>query len=53
MLAENLKIIGVVVGTIGVFTLLANSIPQVQSEVPQDLSFGADVSAAELTASGE
>ena len=51
--AENLKIIGVVVGTIGVFTLLANSIPQVQSEVPQDLSFGADVSAAELTASGE
>ena len=53
MLAENLKIIGVVVGTIGVFTLLANSIPQVQSEVPQDLSFGADVSAAELTVSGE
>tara|TARA_Y100001934_G_C12324011_1_gene761587 strand:- start:840 stop:1646 length:807 start_codon:yes stop_codon:yes gene_type:complete len=53
VLAENLKIIGVVVGTIGVFTLLANSIPQVQSEVPQDLSFGTDVSAAELTASGE
>ncbi len=53
MLAENLKIIGVVVGTIGVFTLLANSIPQVQSEVPQDLSFGTDVSAAELTSSGE
>jgi len=53
VLGENLKIIGVVVGTIGAFTLLANSIPQVQSEVPQDLSFGSDVSAAELTASGE
>ena len=53
MLGENLKIIGVVVGTIGVFTLLANAIPQVQSEVPQDVSFGVDVSEDELTASGE
>jgi cytochrome c553 len=53
VLAENLKIIGVVVGTIGLFTLVANSIPQVQSEVPQDLSFGTDVTATELTASGE
>jgi len=53
VLAEHLKIIGVVVGTIGIFTLLANAIPQVQSEVPLDVSFGADVSASELTASGE
>lgn len=53
MLFENLKIFGVVLGTIGLFTLVANSIPQVQSEVPLALSFGADVSADELMASGE
>jgi mono/diheme cytochrome c family protein len=53
MLVENLKIFAVVLGTVGLFTLVANSIPQVQSEVPVDLSFGADVSAEELTSSGE
>ena len=53
MLFENLKIFAVVLGTIGTFTLVANSIPQVQSEVPVELSFGADVSADELTSSGE
>ena len=53
MLVENLKIIAVVIGTLAVFTLVANSIPQVQSEVPVDLSFGANVSAEELMASGE
>ena len=53
MLAENLKIVAVVIGTLAVFTLVANSIPQVQSEVPVALSFGANVSAEELTSSGE
>ena len=53
MLVENLKIFAVVLGTIGTFTLVANSIPQVQSEVPAALSFGADVSPDELMASGE
>ena len=53
MLAENLKIFAVVIGTLGTFTLVANSIPQVQSEVPAELSFGADVSAEELTSSGQ
>ncbi len=53
MLVENLKILAVVLGTLAVFTLVANSIPQVQSEVPVELSFGANVSTAELTASGE
>ena len=53
MLFENLKIFGVVIGTLALFTLVANSIPQVQSEVPLALSFGADVSADELMASGE
>ena len=53
MLAENLRILAVVLGTLAVFTLVANSIPQVQSEVPQELSFGANVTAAELVSSGE
>ena len=53
MLVENLKIFAVVIGTLATFTLVANSIPQVQSEVPVDLSFGANVSAEELMSSGE
>jgi len=53
MLVENLKIFGVVIGTIGAFTLVANIIPQVQSEVPAELVFGADVSPEVLTLSGQ
>lgn len=53
MLVENLKIFAVVLGTLALFTMVANSIPQVQSEVPAELSFGADVSAEELRVSGE
>ncbi len=53
MLVENLKIFGVVIGTIATFTFIANAIPQLQSEVPIALSFGANVSAEELIESGE
>ena len=53
MLVENLKILAVVIGTLGTFTLVANVIPQLQSEVPEELSFGADVSAEELVSSGQ
>lgn len=53
MFAKNLKVLLVVLGTLGTFTLVANSIPQVQSEVPEELAFGADVSAEELVAAGE
>ncbi len=53
MLVENLKIFALVIGTLAIFTLVANSIPQIQSEVPMELSFGANVSAQELTSSGE
>ena len=48
----NLKILFVVLGTLGLYTFLANSIPQVQSEVPADLNFGADVTPSELVAAG-
>ena len=49
----DLKIFGVVLATIGFYTLVANIIPQVQSEVPEVLAFGADVSADELVSAGE
>lgn len=53
MWATNLKVGGVVIGTILFFTLLANAIPQVQSEVPHELVLSADVSPEELVAAGE
>ena len=53
MLVQNLKILAVVLGTLGTFTLVANSIPQLESDVPEELNFGADVTADELVAAGE
>ncbi|MFN2384026.1 MAG: c-type cytochrome [Gemmatimonadota bacterium] len=52
MWATNLKILGVVLGTVAFYTLLANSIPQVQSEVPEELSFTGDVSPEQLIEAG-
>ncbi|MGH7502479.1 MAG: c-type cytochrome [Longimicrobiales bacterium] len=49
----NLKVFAVVLVTIAVYTLLANAIPQVQSEVPAEISFGAGVTAEELVSAGE
>lgn len=53
MLLKNLKILAVVLGTLASFTLVANIIPQVQSDVPEELVFGADVTPEELVAAGE
>jgi len=53
MWATNLKIVGVVLGTLALYTLIANKIPQVQSEVPQALTLGANVTAEQLVAAGE
>lgn len=53
MLATNLKILGVVLGTILFYTYLAGSIPQVESEVPEELALGADFTVDELVAAGE
>lgn len=52
-LLTNLKILGIVVGTLAVYTLIANSIPQVQSEVPEELTFEGDVTPEQLVAAGE
>jgi len=49
----NLRIVLVVLGTLALYTLIANKIPQVQSEVPQTLALGPNVTADQLVAAGE
>jgi mono/diheme cytochrome c family protein len=53
MWGTNLRILGVVLGTIGLYTLLANAIPQIESEVPEELSFTGDVSPEQLIEAGQ
>lgn len=53
MWGTNLRILGVVLGTLAVYTAIANSIPQVQSEVPRALTLGADVTPEELVRAGQ
>jgi len=53
MWAINLRIIGVVLGTLALYTLIANKIPQVQSEVPHALTLGAHVTPEQLTSAGD
>jgi len=53
MWATNLKIIGIVLGTLALYTLIANKIPQVQSEVPHALSLGANVTPEQLVSAGD
>ncbi|HEV8509221.1 MAG TPA: c-type cytochrome [Gemmatimonadales bacterium] len=53
MWATNLRIIGVVLGTLALYTLIANKIPQVQSEVPRALSLGANVTPEQLVTAGD
>jgi mono/diheme cytochrome c family protein len=49
----NLRIVLVVLGTLALYTLIANKIPQVQSEVPQTLTLGPNVTPEQLVAAGE
>lgn len=53
MWAINLRIFGVVLGTLALYTLIANKIPQVQSEVPRTLSLGANVTPEQLVSAGD
>jgi mono/diheme cytochrome c family protein len=53
MFVTNLKIAIVVVLTLVGYTLVANIIPQIESEVPEQLQFSSDVSVAELVGAGE
>ena len=52
MWATNLKVAGVVLGTLALYTLLANAIPQVQSEVPRQITLGPNVTPEELAQIG-
>jgi mono/diheme cytochrome c family protein/cytochrome c551/c552 len=51
--ATNAKIVGIVLGTLALYTLIANKIPQVESEVPQTLTLGTSVTPEQLVAAGE
>jgi len=53
MLITNLKILGVVIVTLALYTWVANAIPQIASEVPEEVNFSADVTEAELVAAGD
>src|SRR4051812_1567146 len=53
MWSINLRIFGVVLGTLALYTLIANKIPQMQSEVPRALSLGANVTPEQLTTAGD
>ncbi len=53
MWANNLRILGVVLGTLALYTLIANKIPQVQSDVPQALTLGANVTPEKLVSAGD
>ncbi len=52
-MVTNLKIAAVVIFTLFLYTLIANSIPQVESEVPEELDLSAGVTAEALVAAGE
>lgn len=53
MWATNLRIIGLVLGVLALYTLIANKIPQVQSEVPHALTLGANVTPEQLVSAGD
>ena len=53
MWGTNLRILGVVLGTLALYTLIANKIPQVQSEVPRALTLGSNVTPEQLVSAGD
>ena len=52
-MGTNLRVFGLVVGLVVFYALLANAIPQVQSEVPPELTLGAEATSEQLVAAGE
>lgn len=53
MWRTNLTVALIVLGTLGLYTAVANMIPQVESDVPEELVLGASVSPEELVAAGQ
>lgn len=52
-MGANLKVGAIVVGTLLFYTLVANMIPQLESDVPEELEFSGAVTPEELVAAGE
>jgi mono/diheme cytochrome c family protein len=52
-MGTNLKVFALVIVLLGTYTLVANIIPQVQSEVPEELSFEGGATPEQLMAAGE
>ena len=44
----NIKVLGVVLATLGLYTWVANVIPQLESVVPEELSFTGEVTPDQL-----
>ena len=53
MWQTNLKVLLVVLVTVTLYTLVAAWIPQIESEVPEELTFSGEVTADELVEAGE
>src|ERR671915_357649 len=53
MWRTNLKVLVLTLGMLGFYTGVARIIPQLESEVPEALAFGADVTPEALVAAGE
>jgi hypothetical protein len=53
MWRTNVKIVLLVIGVLGLYTLVANMIPQMQSEVPKAIDMSGDVTPQQLVAIGE
>lgn len=53
MVATNLKIVIVVVLTLAAYSLVANMIPQIESEVPEELDLSGRITPERLVAAGE
>jgi mono/diheme cytochrome c family protein len=52
MWRTNLAVVLLVIGVLGLYTLVANSIPQMQSEVPQAVDLSGNVTPEQLAAAG-
>jgi mono/diheme cytochrome c family protein len=53
MWRTNLEVGLIVLGTVGIYTYIANAIPQVESDVPEELTFTSDVTAEQLVQAGD
>jgi mono/diheme cytochrome c family protein len=53
MWKTNLKVLAVALAVIGFYTLIAHAIPQLESEVPEALDLGANLTPEALVAAGE